>query len=102
MIKFTALYPNKEGSRFDLTYYKEKHVPMVMKMLGDLCLRGEIEHGLSGGAPGSQPKYVVIAHLYFDSMETFQKAFLPHAEEMGKDTPNYTDVQPIIQMSEVI
>ncbi|MBW1790011.1 MAG: EthD family reductase, partial [Deltaproteobacteria bacterium] len=36
-----------------------------------------------------------------DSVEAFQGAFGPHAEAIMTDIPNYTDVQPTIQISEV-
>jgi uncharacterized protein (TIGR02118 family) len=42
-----------------------------------------------------------MGHLYFDSVESFQKSFAPHAERIMGDLPNYTDSQPLIQISEV-
>jgi uncharacterized protein (TIGR02118 family) len=42
-----------------------------------------------------------MGHLYFDSAEAFQAAFGPHAQEIIADIPNYTDIQPTIQVSEV-
>jgi hypothetical protein len=34
MIKVSVLYPNKEGSKFDLGYYLNSHIPMVQEKLG--------------------------------------------------------------------
>jgi uncharacterized protein (TIGR02118 family) len=34
-------------------------------------------------------------------VEAFQSAFGPHSEAIMADIPNYTDVQPTIQISEV-
>ncbi len=42
-----------------------------------------------------------MGHLYFDSVEEFQTAFTPHAAEIMADIPNYTNIQPVIQISEV-
>ena len=42
-----------------------------------------------------------LCHLRFDSVEAFQKAFGPHAAEITGDIPNYTNVQPIIQISDI-
>jgi uncharacterized protein (TIGR02118 family) len=42
-----------------------------------------------------------MGHLYFDSVEAFQAAFGPHAGVIMGDIPNYTNVQPTIQVSEV-
>jgi hypothetical protein len=35
------------------------------------------------------------------SVEAFQTAFTQHAQEIMADVPNYTNLQPIIQVSEV-
>jgi len=45
--------------------------------------------------------YIAMGHLYFDSVAAFQTAFGPHAESMRRDIPNFTDIQPTIQISEV-
>ena len=56
---------------------------------------------LAGGAPGAPATYVAMAHLYFDSVDAFQKAFSPHAGPIMADIPNYTNIQPVIQISEL-
>jgi len=35
-------------------------------------------------------------------MEAFQAGFGPHAKEIMADIPNYTDLTPVIQISEVL
>jgi uncharacterized protein (TIGR02118 family) len=42
-----------------------------------------------------------MGHLYSDSITEFQAAFAPHAEAIMADIPNYTNVRPVIQISEV-
>jgi uncharacterized protein (TIGR02118 family) len=42
-----------------------------------------------------------MAHLLFDSVEAFQSAFGPNADSIMADVPNYTDIEPILQISEV-
>jgi uncharacterized protein (TIGR02118 family) len=42
-----------------------------------------------------------MVHATFDSVEAFQAAFLPHAAEIQGDVPNYTNIQPLLQISEV-
>jgi len=101
MIKVSVLYPNKEGSKFDLGYYLNSHIPMVQGKLGESLKGGSVDHGLSGAEPGSRAEFVVMAHLLFDSVEAFQSAFGPHADSIMADVPNYTDIQPILQVSEV-
>lgn len=100
MIKVNILYPNKEGARFDLDYYVNTHMPMSIEKLGP-ALRGvSVEQGLGGTEPGSPPAYIAMCHLRFDSMDAFMAAFLPNAEALQGDIPNYTDIDPIIQFSE--
>jgi uncharacterized protein (TIGR02118 family) len=101
MIKVSVLYPNDAGSKFDMQYYLEKHIPMVRKKLGAACKNAAVEQGLGGGAPGAPATYSAMGHLYFDSVEVFQAAFGPHAEAIMGDIPNYTNVQPAVQISEV-
>lgn len=101
MIKVSVLYPNKEGSKFNMDYYCRSHIPMVLSKLGAACKGSAVEQGLSGGAPGSPAAYIAMGHLYFDSVSDFQNSFGPHTKEIMGDIPNYTDIQPVIQISEV-
>jgi uncharacterized protein (TIGR02118 family) len=101
MIKVSVFYPNIEGKKFDMTYYCTKHIPMIQQKLGGVLKGGAVEEGLSGAEPGSQPTYIAMGHLYFESLEAFQTAFQTHATAIMGDIPNYTDIQPTIQISEV-
>lgn len=102
MIKVSVMYPNKPGARFDHDYYKDKHMPLVKARLGDALRYYTVDKGLGGGEPGSAPTYVGMCHLFVDSAEAFQAAFGPHAQEILGDIPNYTDLQPVMQVSEVV
>jgi uncharacterized protein (TIGR02118 family) len=101
MIKVSAFYPNEEGKKFDMDYYLNTHIPMVQEKCGAAIKGGGVEQGLSGVEPGSPATYIAISHLLFDSVEAFQSSFGPHAESIMADIPNYTDTQPMIQISEV-
>jgi uncharacterized protein (TIGR02118 family) len=74
---------------------------MVQQKLGAACKRVAVEEGIGGGAPGAPPAYAAMGHLYFDSVQAFETAFAPHAQAIMADIPNYTDIQPVIQVSEV-
>ena len=101
MIKVSVFYRNEPGARFDFDYYTTKHLPLVRDKLGTALTGIAADKGIAGGAPGSAPTYVAIAHLYFESVESFQSAFNPAAEAILGDIPNYTDLQPDLQISEV-
>ena len=96
------MYPNGEGKTFDIDYYCNIHVPMAAKLLGDAVLGATVENGLGGGEPGSKPTYVAMGNLYFDSVESFQNSFGPQAEKIMGDLPNFTNISPVIQISEVM
>ena len=102
MIKVSVLYPSTDGSRFDHDYYRDKHMPLLKSLMGDSCLYYSVDKGLAGGAPGESPAYVGMCHIYCDSIESFQAGFGPNAEEIMADIPNYTDIPPVMQISEVV
>ena len=102
MIKVSVLYANKPGARFDHGYYREKHVPLIAARLGSTLRFYEIDKGIAGDAPGTPAPFVAIVHLFSESLETFQAGFGPHAEEIIADIRTFTDVQPIMQVSEVV
>ena len=101
MIRVSLLYPNSEGSTFDMQYYLDSHMAMVRDALGAVLLKDEIWKGL--GAPGDQPAtYQVLLHMYFESPESFGAAFDAHAERFIADIPNYTNVQPVIELEAAV
>lgn len=101
MIKVSVMYPHKDGAKFDMDYYCATHMPLVRDKLGAALKSMSVDAGLGGAAPGSAPAYVAMGHLFFDSVEAFQTAFAPHADAILGDIPNYTDIDPVIQISDV-
>jgi len=102
MIKVTVFYPHAEGKTFDMDYYVNKHAPLVTKTLGDALKGASYDKGLAGGAPDSPATYVAMANLYFNSVEEFGQAFEASAPTFMGDLPNYTNIEPVIQISEVM
>jgi len=101
MVKISILYPNT-GS-FDMNYYLNKHMPRSIALLGKGAgYRGvSVERGLGGASPGAAPAHVAMCHYLFDTADHFMATFLPHAAELQGDMTNYTDIEPVIQFSEV-
>lgn len=102
MIKVSVMYPNTPGARFDHAYYSDKHMPMVQARMGANCKRYSVDKGVAGGVPGTSATYVGMCHIYCDSIEAFQAGFAPNAAEIMGDIKNYTDLAPVIQISEVV
>ncbi|MDQ0472710.1 EthD family reductase [Labrys wisconsinensis] len=102
MIKVSVMYPYEPGVRFDHGYYRDKHMPLVQALLGDSCTYYTIDKGLAGGEPGSTPTYIGACHIFSASIELFQAGMGRHGAEILADIPNYTDIRPVIQVSEVV
>ena len=101
MIKVSVFYPKTDSSSFDMDYYCNNHIPMVQEKVGAALKKVAVEGGLGGGSPDSPPPYAAMGHLYFDSVEDFQSSFGPHAAAIMADVPNYTDVAPVVQVSDI-
>src|SRR5262249_39215143 len=101
MIKVSVIYPNDEGSTFDMDYYIDKHIPLCQQLLGAALLKAEVDEGLSGAAPDSRPPFVAAVHMYFESTTAFYEAFGPHAKTIRGDVPNYTGIKPMTQIAKV-
>lgn len=103
MINISSIYPRIDGYRFDFEYYLEKHMPLSIERLsGAKGFKGvSVERGLNIDEPKIDSRYVAMCHYYFDTLEDFLAAFMPHAEELQGDIENYTNITPVIQVNEV-
>jgi len=102
MIKVTILYPNDDGKTFDMDYYSNKHMPMLEGLFGDSLKKLEIDKGVSGRTPNDPIPYLAIGYLYFENLSAYENSFGPNAAKIVGDIPNYTNIQPIVQISEVL
>lgn len=103
MFKISVMYPNKGGAKFNVDYYNTTHFDLVKEKLGPLGLKGTgVEKGIAGGAPGEEAPFLAVGYLLFETLEQFQQAMGTHGKELMADVPNFTDAQPIIQISEVV
>lgn len=98
MIRVSVLYPREPGKKFDLDYYVNKHMALVhQKMDSAGLVKAEVDKAADENTP-----FIAAGHLYFKSMEDFQNGFFPHAADFGADMPNYTDIAPQLQISEIL
>ena len=102
MIKISVMYPHAAGARFDHAYYRERHMPMMKRLLGAACLYYSIDKGISGRAPDTDPVYVAKCEFVCTSVEAYWAASGEHQQEIRDDIPKYTDIQPVVQISEVV
>ncbi|RFZ90692.1 EthD family reductase [Mucilaginibacter conchicola] len=102
LIKISVMYPYAEGKTFNMTYYQTKHMPMVAAYLGTNLQKYTIDKGLSAGMPGQPLPFAAIGTFYVKSLSEYQSAIKPHLDAIRADFPNYTNITPVILVSEVI
>jgi uncharacterized protein (TIGR02118 family) len=103
MIRVSVLYANEVGKKFDHDYFVNKHMKLVRERLTSFGLvRTEVDRGKAGGAPGAPAPFIAIGHVYFSGIQEFQKGMGQHGKEIMADVPNYTDIRPQTQISEII
>ena len=102
MTKVAIMYPSGDDHTFDMDYYTSKHMPMVANLFGEPLRHWAIDMGVSGRTPEEPMTYVAIGYFYFDSIQAYGEAFGANAEKILGDIPNYTNIQPVVQISEVI
>jgi len=94
----TVLYPNREGAKFDFDYYMKTHIPMVSGFFGKGI---DVQKGLLSPT-GSPLAFVCTARIWIDSPEHFQTIMRQHGGRILSDISNYTNIEPIIQIDEVL
>jgi uncharacterized protein (TIGR02118 family) len=102
LIKVSIMYPFAEGKTFNMEYYETKHMPMVAGFLGSNLVKYTIEKGLGNGIPNQPLPYMAIGIFYVKSLADYQAAIGPNRDAIRADIANYTDVAPVILVSEVI
>ena len=94
MIRLTVYYPTTEGADFDHDYYRDTHVPLAISTWG---LDGaEIHKCVSG-------PYVAGVHFPFESLDAMNSALaLEGTAAVMADVANFTTIEPVLLISEVV
>jgi uncharacterized protein (TIGR02118 family) len=100
MALLSLLYPDLAGARFDERYYIDCHVPKVRERWEPMGLT-EIRLLRGTGTPdGAAAPYRVLALLTFTSAAALRQALAAHSAELFAGIANYTDIRPVVQISE--
>jgi uncharacterized protein (TIGR02118 family) len=102
LIKISIMYPYAEGKTFNMEYYETKHMPIVAGFLGSNLIKYTIEKGLASGIPNQPLPFIAIGIFYVKSLSDYQAAIGPHIDAIRADFSNYTNISPVILVSEVI
>lgn len=102
LIKVSVMYPFAEGKTFNMEYYETKHMPMVAGFLGSNLVKYTIEKGIASGIPNQPLPYMAVGIFYVKSLSDYQAAITPNRDAIRADFANYTNVAPVILVSEVV
>ncbi len=102
LIKISVMYPYAEGKTFNMEYYETRHMPMVAKFLGNNLVKYTIEKGLASGMPNQPLPYMAIGTFYVKNLADYQAAIAPNRDAIRSDFQNYTNITPVILVSEVV
>ena len=94
-MSLNVIYPNHAGARFDLSYYRDKHIPLAMQVM-----KADSVMLIEGVPIGDTPApYVMIAHFQFASPEALKAAREhPRMAEVRADIPKFTDIKPTVML----
>ena len=101
MFKVAILYPNGDDKTFNMDYYEKKHMPMVAGFLGNNLKFYEIDKGIAGRGPNDKAPYMAVGYFFIQNIAEYNKAIAQNREAIVSDFKNYTNVQPIVQISEI-
>lgn len=82
MVKLVVLYKKPADVEAFEKHYREIHTPLVKKMPG--LKRLEVSHFT--GAPGGEPKFYMMAELFFETNDAMMAALVsPEGKAAAKD-----------------
>ena len=86
MISVLVLYPATAGARFDMEYYRTRHLPLFARSMGDACLSW-------GAAEVTSGDWIAMGWAVVSSQEAFDAAMAAHGEAIRADVVNFTDIE---------
>ena len=101
LFKVTILYPNGEGKTFDMAYYESTHMPMVATFIGENLKFYEIDKGIAGRTPNEEVPFLAVGYFYIQDVAQYNAAIQQNIDTIIADFQNYTNIQPVVQISEV-
>jgi uncharacterized protein (TIGR02118 family) len=91
----TIFYPNSDGVRWDVDYYRTHHMPLIMRLYGPQAIkRFELRKG-DAGQTGGKPTYIGSVNIYINQQAAFDAAGKQHTKALVDDVPNFSSVMPV-------
>lgn len=74
---------------------------MVATFIGQKLKFYEIDEGVSGRTPNDKAPYLAVGYFYILDIVEYHKAIGQNIDAIISDFKNYTNIQPVIQISKV-
>jgi uncharacterized protein (TIGR02118 family) len=74
---------------------------MVAGYLGKNLKFYEIDKGIAGRTPTENVPYLAVGYFYIKDVAEYNKAIAQNRDSIINDIKNYTNIQPVIQISEL-
>jgi uncharacterized protein (TIGR02118 family) len=97
----TIVYRNDPNARFDFEYYKNTHMPLIMRLYGDSISRFELRRG-QPGADGTPPTYLATLNIWIADSGAFDRAAAEHQAGIRADVDKFTNAELIAQRDQVV
>ena len=98
-MSLNVVYPNREGARFDMAYYRSSHIPLATKVMKATSVM--LIEGVPNGTTAAP--YVMIAHFEFASAEALKAALAnPSMADVRADVAKFTDIQPTVMLGKTV
>lgn len=102
MLRMTVLYPNADDATFDWDYYNAEHMSLLDERFGPhLAKAPEVTKGVAN-LPKGDATFMASAILYFADRDALNAALKAGGMDIPNDIPNFTNVQPVMQLDEVV
>ena len=94
-MSLNVVYPNQDGAKFDMKYYRETHIPLAMKVMK--ADKVTLTEGLPNGAV--PPPIVMICRFEFASADAMKAAMAnPAMADVRADVAKVTDIKPTVMV----
>ncbi len=74
---------------------------MVAGFLDENLKFYEIDKGIAGRTPNDMPPYLAIGYFFIKDVSEYNQAIAQNREAVVSDFKNYTNILPIVQISEI-
>ncbi|RMQ45852.1 Ethyl tert-butyl ether degradation EthD [Pseudomonas cichorii] len=102
MIRVTVSYPPHPDCQFNHEYYQSTHAQLIRdKLDAHGLVKLEMDQALPDPG-GKLPASVAAAHMFFNDLDSFKGAMKAEGKLLGDDRENYTDIIPVVVVSQVI